>query len=204
MRLRRRHPEAYTIVDILMALTLLGLLVAIAWPRISMGFSVVRVRMAAGEVAGAMAEARIHAIRHQTKVALRFERLKDDTVTMTEYRDRDRDGVLSRDIERGVDTLEKASRRLSAFDGRVHFGFLYGEAPTEIGNPNRRIQRLMDPIRFGRSDMVSFNPAGTATPGSVYITDGYASLVAVRVDAMSGMISIWTYDKETELWRVGG
>lgn len=202
---RYRSVEAgFTMVDLLVAIALLGLLVGIAWPRINIWFGAVRTRMAAGEVAGALAQARLDAIRHQAKVAVRFETLEDGTVVMTEYKDGDRDGVLSRDIRGGVDTQEKASRRLSALDGKIHFGFLYGEAPTEIGDPSRRIQRLMDPIRFNRSDMASFNPNGTATPGTVYLTDGHTSLVAVRVSSMSGLISIWTYDRKTELWRVGG
>lgn len=199
-----RSESGLTILDLLIAVALLGLLAGIAWPRINILFGVVRTRMAAGEVAGALAQARSDAIRHQSKVAVRFDTLEDRTVVMTEYRDRDRDGVLSRDIRAGIDTVEKTSRRLSALDGKIHFGFLYGEAPTEIGNPRRRIQRLMDPIRFNRSDMASFSPNGTATPGTVYITDGLTSLVAVRVNAMSGMISIWTYDRENERWRVGG
>ena len=164
----------------------------------------VRVRLAAGEVAGAMAEARLSAIKHNTKVALRFETAEDGAVTMTLYRDTDGDGVLSRDIRRGTDRVVKEQRRLRGFDERIHFGFPYGEAPREISRPSRRITRLRDPIRFNRSDMASFSSLGTATPGTVYLTDGYKTLIAVRVNNRSGMISIWSYDKDEETWHVIG
>lgn len=196
--------RGFTILELLVCMALIGLLAGIAWPRINIWIGAVRVRMAVGEVAGAMEQARLSSIKLQAKVALKFETAQDGTVLMTQYKDMDRDGVLNRDIQRGVDRLHKSTRRLSNLDGRIHFGFPYGEAPTEIGNPYRRISRLMDPIRFNRSDLASFNPLGTATPGTVYITDGYASLAAVRVDAYSGRISIWTYNRKIERWRVGG
>ena len=196
--------RGYTVIELLVVIALIGMLAAIAWPRINIFMGVTRVRMAAGEVAGALAEARLSAIKHSSRVALRFDTASDGDVTMTIYRDGDGDGVLKRDIDRGVDKTLKEQRRLANFDDRIHFGFLYGEAPTEIGRPGRRIKRLSDPIRFNRSDMASFSSLGTATPGTIYLTDGFNSLVAVRVNHQSGLISVWTYNKETERWRGGG
>ena len=196
--------RAFTVVELLIVLAVLGLLAAIAWPRVNMWAGYVRVRLAAGEVAGSLAEARLTAIKHSTKVAVRFETADDGAVTMSLYRDMDGDGVLSRDIRRGVDRVEKEQRRLQGFDERIHFGFPYGEAPREISRPSRRITRLRDPIRFNRSDMASFSSLGTATPGTVYLTDGYKALIAVRVNNRSGMISLWSYDKETEVWHAIG
>lgn len=196
--------RAFTVVELLIVLAVLGLLAAIAWPRVNMWAGYVRVRLAAGEVAGSLAEARLTAIKHSTKVAVRFETADDGAVTMSLYRDMDGDGVLSRDIRRGVDRVEKEQRRLQGFDERIQFGFPYGEAPKEISRPSRRITRLRDPIRFNRSDMASFSSLGTATPGTVYLTDGYKALIAVRVNNRSGMISLWSYDKETEVWHAIG
>ncbi len=196
--------RGFTVVELLLVLAILGLMAAIAWPRIHMWAGYVRVRLAAGEVAGALAEARLSAIKHSAKVALRFETAEDGAVTMTLYRDTDGDGVLSRDIRRGTDRVAKEQRRLQGFDERIHFGFPYGEAPRDISRPSRRITRLRDPIRFNRSDMASFSSLGTATPGTVYLTDGLKALIAVRVNNRSGMISIWSYDKDEETWRIIG
>ena len=198
---RRR---GFTVVELLLVMVVIALMATIAWPRIQIWAGYVRVRSAAGEVAGALAEARLTAIRYSSKVALRFETGDDGRVLMTIYRDQDGDGVLTRDIRRGVDTTQKESRPLQGFDRRIRFGFPDGVAPAEIGGTGRRITRLIDPIRFNRSDMASFNSLGTATPGTVYLTDGWKSLVAVRVSHRSGMISIWSYDKETEIWKVVG
>ena len=63
------------------------------------------------------------------------------------------------------------------------------------------MKRLDDPIRFNRSDLASFNPRGTATPGTIYLTDGLRHLAAVRVNNRSGKISVLYYDPEEEVWR---
>lgn len=195
--------RGFTVIEALIVVACLGLLVMIAWPRLNLWMGAVRVRLAAGEVAGALETARMTSIRYQTKVAVKFQTASDGAVTMALYRDTDRDGVLRVDIESGVDVLTRRERRLSSFDRRIHFGFPYGEAPREIGDPRRRIQRLADPIRFNRSDMASFSHLGTATPGTVYLTDGLRSLMAVRVDSQSGMITVWSYDQDTEVWTTG-
>ena len=62
------------------------------------------------------------------------------------------------------------------------------------------MDRLDDPIRFGRSDLASFGPLGTASPGSVFLTDGY-HLFAVRVYNRTGKIQVLRYVREREEWK---
>ena len=38
-----------------------------------------------------------------------------------------------------------------------------------------------DPVRFGRSDLVSFGPLGTSSSGTVYVNDGAGGLAAITV-----------------------
>ena len=38
-----------------------------------------------------------------------------------------------------------------------------------------------DPVRFGRSDLVSFGPLGTSSSGTVYVNDGAEGLAAITV-----------------------
>ncbi len=61
--------------------------------------------------------------------------------------------------------------------------------------------RLDDPVRFNRSDLASFNPIGTATPGSIYLTDGRQRLAVVRVNNISGKVSVLVYDQEKDAWE---
>ena len=161
----------------------------------------VRVEMAANEIGGMLAVARSSAIRYNVKVAVKFHLEPQGRVLMALYRDGDGDGVLSRDIARGDDPALGPPRELAHMGAHVRFGFPEGTAPRDPGNPRRRLSRLDDPIRFNRSDMASFGPLGTSTPGSIYLTDGLQNLVAVRLFGRTGKIEVLRYDLETEVWE---
>ena len=49
--------------------------------------------------------------------------------------------------------------------------------------------------------MASFDPLGTATPGTVYLTDGREILVAVRVTDRTGRVRTMIYDYGREAWE---
>ncbi len=200
--MQTRKQSGFNLIEIMLALAIIGLVGVIAVPPLIELTNGLRVEMAAGQVAGAMNMARLCAIRYGTKVAVKF--FTDETsgvVSYALYRDGDGDGVLSRDIETGVDPELRAPRRLAYFGERVHFGFPPGPPPRDPGNPSRRLDRLDDPIRFNRSDLASFSSLGTATPGSVYITDGRRHLAAVRTYNLSGKIIVLSYDVRTESWQ---
>ena len=63
------------------------------------------------------------------------------------------------------------------------------------------MDRLDDPIRFNQSDLASFDPLGTATPGSLYLTDRRSLLAAVRVTSRTGRIRVLRYDSRARTWR---
>lgn len=69
------------------------------------------------------------------------------------------------------------------------------------GDPSRFLDRIDDPIRFNSSDLASFGPLGTATPGSVYLTDGGSHLAVVRVLGTTGRVRLLQYDFVSEIWR---
>ncbi|MES1211289.1 MAG: hypothetical protein ABUL63_03035, partial [Acidobacteriota bacterium] len=58
-----------------------------------------------------------------------------------------------------------------------------------------------DPIRFNSSDLASFGPLGTSTPGSLYLTDSQKRLMAVRVYGRTGKVKVIAYDFDAEVWR---
>lgn len=174
---------------------------AIGIPALLESVDGLRVEMAAQEMAGVLHQARLYSIRHNTKVAVKFRTGSDGVVTHALYRDADGDGVRNADIDRGVDPEVGPPRRLAHLGRRIRFGFPAGEPPRDPGDPRRRMTRLDDPIRFNRSDLASFNRRGTATPGSIYLTDGRRHLAVVRVNNRSGKITVLHYDPEAEVWR---
>jgi hypothetical protein len=182
-------------------LAIASLLLAMSVPSLLSMSRRVRVELAANEISSLMRLARSMAVRHNLNVALKFHFGPRGRILYSLYRDGDGDGVLSRDIASGTDPPLGPPRELAHMGAHVRFGFPEGVAPRDPGDPRRRLGRLDDPIRFNRSDMVSFGPLGTSTPGSVYLTDGLRQLVAVRVFGRTGKVEVLRYDIETQLWE---
>ena len=78
-------------------------------------------------------------------------------------------------------------------------GVRVGFNPGTPAPPPGRGMLEGDPIRFGRSDILSFSPLGTATPGTFYLA-GDGAQAAVRVTGGSARVRlmIWRGDP----WRV--
>ncbi len=191
----------FNLMEMTLSMAILTTLLAIGLPPISNWASGLRVELAAGEMTSVLHLARIYSIRHHAKVAVKFSTDSDGVVSHALFSDGDGDGVRNADIRNGVDPLLRSARRLSHLGKRIRFGFPKGRAPVDPGNPRQRLTRLHDPIRFNRSDLAVFNPSGTATPGTIYLTDGKRHLVAVRVNNRSGKITVLHYDTTAEVWR---
>jgi type II secretory pathway pseudopilin PulG len=200
--MKRAPSSGFTLIDLLVLATLTGLLALLTVPPLLSWTAHARVEMAASELVGVLRQARAYAIRHSARVAVRFDPVGiDGRPTFALYRDGDGDGVRNDDIGRGIDPLVQAPRSLAHFGGDVGFGFPSGMRITDPGDPRRPLDRLDDPIRFNRSDLASFDPFGTATPGSLYVSDGRAVLYAVRVANRAGRVRILRYEPETGRWH---
>lgn len=197
----RATERGASLLEMVLGVALAGLLVTLGVPVLLDLAGLLRVELAAAEVASTLRIARAFAIRHSAYVGLKFRVTEGDAVTWALYRDGDGDGVLTVDIDSGVDPEVAPRQRLAHFGRQIRFGFPPGRAPRDPADPRRRLDRLDDPIRFNRSDIASFSDFGGSTPGSVYVTDGKRHLVAVRVFGRTGKIGRLTYDTATERWR---
>jgi hypothetical protein len=101
------------------------------------------------------------------------------------YRDGNRNGVRSIDIESGEDALVSGPFPLTGGAPTVRVGINPG---TPVPPPDHGTLSG-DPIRFGSSDILSFSPLGTATPGTFYLAGPFAQ-AAVRVTGGSARVRI--------------
>ncbi len=193
--------SGFQLYELLLVLAILSVVAAMGIPRVLEWTRHLKMDLAAHELIGVMRLARSYAIRHHTKVGVKFRPLVPTGPTFTLYRDGDGDGVRTADIDAGVDPAVGPPRQLNHFGSFVRFGFPPGPPPRDPGNPSRRLDRLHDPIRFNRSDIASFNYLGGSTPGSLYLTDGRYLLVVVRVFGRTGKVKVLQYDQESETWE---
>lgn len=195
--------DGFTLLELLVATTILALLATLTVPPLRQQIAQHRVRLAAAEVASTLWTARGSAVRYGVAVAVRFEMLESDTdaaaAVFSLYADGDGDGVRTADLGIGTDPRIRRPARLLHVGSGVRFGIPDNLEPREFAGSGR-LDRLDDPVRFGRSDIASFSPAGTASPGTVFLTDGY-HLFAVRVYNRTGKIQILRYVRERELWK---
>ena len=198
--MRNHRRSGYTLVELLVVLAMLGLVATLGIPPFFRLTARLRVESAGRDVAATLRLARLYALRHSAKVAVRFETTANGQVFFTLHRDGDGDGVLNRDIDRGIDPAVGPPRLIQSLGAAVRFGFPQREPPRHPSS-GRPIDDLSDPIRFNRSDLASFAPLGTATPGSVYISDQRSNLVVVRVVSRTGRVKVLRYDYQSRRWR---
>ncbi len=197
----KRSERGFQLVELLVVLALFMLLAGITVPPLLRTSGRWRLRSAAGEVVGTMHLARALAVRQCTNVALKFRPQSDGHATYALYRDADGDGVLTRDIDRGVDPQIAPPRRLEQIGSQVRFGFPPGRLARDPASPGKWLRNGDDPIRFNNSNLASFGPLGTATPGTVFLTDGQSGLAAVRVTGRTGRVKVVVYDFQEEVWK---
>jgi hypothetical protein len=142
--------------------------------------------LGAGQVfKGEFRKARSMAARNNVYTAIRFE----DKLAVPRYSvyvDGNFNGVRKDDINKGIDRRVAGPFFLDAQAPGVRVGINPG---TPAIPPDTGILDVKDPIRFGPSDMLSFSPLGTATPGTFYLA-GQASQAAVRVTPGSARVRL--------------
>ncbi len=98
------------------------------------------------------------------------------------YSDGNGNGVLAVDIASGLDYRISGPLPLDGGAPGVRVGILSG-----LRGPDGEPLDPADPIRFGRSNMLSFSPFGTASPGTFYLA-GEGVQGAVRVTPGSARV----------------
>jgi prepilin-type N-terminal cleavage/methylation domain-containing protein len=170
------HQRGHTLLElmIVVAIMLATATVAVPWVR---AFSEDASLLGAGrEFKGDFRLGWSTAARSGVQTAIRFEE-EADGMYVSVYRDGNFNGVLSVDINSGIDPRIAGPRRLDAGAPGVRVGINDGVPKIP---PARGYLDPSDPIQFGQSNMLSFSPLGTATPGTFYLA-GPNAQAAVRV-----------------------
>lgn len=199
--MNKKSQDGYQILELIVALAILSFVAFLAAPPLMSMTARLRVRAAAHEITTALHSTRTWSIRHRQRAALKFFVRENRTTECAVFVDGNGNGVLNREIESGTDWQAEPRRRLTSFGRTAFLGFPSGSEPRDPGNPSRRLDRLEDPIRFNRSDLASFDPMGTVTPGSIYLTDGKSQLAVVRLYNRTGRMKVLFYDFEEEIWK---
>lgn len=192
-RLRGLSP-GYTILELLFTIAIAGTLAAIAVPQGLRTLDDFRTRSAARYLAQRLGDARLSAIKRSTALGLRFEPSLPD-YRITTVVDGNRNGVRTADIVAGVDrTLTEPEMLAANFTG-VTFGIVEG-VPDADGQPAGGT----DGVRVGVARLLTMNPNGTSTSGTMYVRGRDRSQYAVRVLGATGRVRVLKYDYVRRRW----
>jgi prepilin-type N-terminal cleavage/methylation domain-containing protein len=174
--------RGFSLLEMVVVLAVILVLAAFAAPALK-AYSVESHILGAGrQFKWEFMKARSIAVRSGVKTAIRFEVAADGSDQYSTYSDGNGNGVLASDIASGVDPRIAGPLPLSGGAPGVRVGILPG-----LKDPDGSPLDPADPIRFGRSNMLSFSPFGTASPGTFYLA-GEGVQGAVRVTPGSARV----------------
>lgn len=176
-------PAGYSLVELLVALAIMTVMAAVALPNIIGNRQEAALLGAAQGFKADFRRARSIATTKNTQTAIRFETDDRGQVTYSTFVDGNGNGVLSGDINRGIDLRISGPTRLNGGQAGVEVGIIPGTTAPDGGPLGTQ------PIRFGNAHMVSFSPLGTGTPGTFYLRTR-TSMAGVRVTGGSARIRI--------------
>jgi hypothetical protein len=190
----RSATAGFTAVELLLVTAVAVTVLAISIPATADALDEVRTGMAARYLEARIMDARMHAIRRSTRVALRFEPAGGD-YRFAEYLDGNGNGVRAADIAAGVDPELAPRRYLRDHFAGVSFG-LIANVPDVDGT---RSATAGDGVRIGASRILTLGPDGTASSGTLYV-HGRRGQYAVRVLGATGRTRLLRFDRGVRQW----
>jgi len=190
---RVAYPQGgYTLIEVLLVISLVGVLAGVAVPITTSAIDELRAAAAARYVAARLAATRLDAVRRSSTVALRFDPNGSD-YTFRPFLDGNGNGLRAADILSGADRpLGRAERLSDQFAGTA-FGLLPATPDLDgaLGNA--------DGVRIGATSLLSISPNGSCTSGTLYV-HGRRSQYAIRVLGATGRVRLFRYDRGAGRW----
>jgi len=191
------HSRGYSLLEVLVAVAVMAIATGAVVPLAQGNLDRSRTSAAARYLAGRFADARFEAVKRSTFVAIRFVST-GEAYTLRAYADGNGNGVLTRDIDAGIDQPVTTAIRLDDHFPGVTFGICPGVTDLDPGQP----LDASDPIHIGASTLLSFSPTGSSTSGTVFIRGQRATQFAVRVLGATGRVRVFEFGFGGGRWQM--
>lgn len=191
----RLSAAGVSLIEVLLALSLMLAAAGAALPAVLEVNRAMKLRAAAAFITGYLQQARLQAVTRSRPVGVRFraDGAGGDDWRVGMYADGNGTGIRSADISAGIDSVMDAETAFAARCPSVRIARLPG-VPDVNGSLDD------DAVRFGASDIATFDPDGSASSGSLYLTDGRSQL-AVTVTPATGRVRVRRWDRQRQVWE---
>lgn len=183
-----------SLIELLFVLSITATLAAVAIPVSTSTIDDFRARSAARYVAQQIARLRLEAVKRSSFVGLQFVADGSD-YRYSAYADGNANGVRTADITDGADPRLSGPEMLGWHFPGVRFGFAPG-VPDADDEP----VISLDGVRIGSARILSLNPNGSATAGTLYLTSAHGAQYAVRVLGATGRTRVLKFDRTSNRW----
>jgi prepilin-type N-terminal cleavage/methylation domain-containing protein len=184
----------FSLVELLFAVAIAGTLTVMSIPSAIGAIDEYRARSAARYLAQQVALARAEAIERSVFVGLRFEATGSD-YQFTFIADGNGNGIRTAEIPRGIDLPLSAADILAWHFPGVSFGILPG-----VPDADGTAVSSTDGVRVGTSRVLSMNPNGSSSSGTLYVHGHGRQQYAVRVLGATGRTRLLKFDQSTNRW----
>jgi len=184
-------------IDIIVATSVCFLMAAIAVPVIGGTLDRERTIIGAQYLSGQLQRARLESLKRARPVALRVEVIGERT-QLRLFEDRNGNGVLQRDIDRGIDLPLAPMEWLD--DQARDISLRINQDVTDVSDVVT-LEPGDDPLRIGNTSLLTFSPVGSATSGTLYVAAHRGPQMAIRVFGATGRVRVLMFDARARQWH---
>jgi len=188
--------RGFSLLELMFVAGIAATLGAVGVPQYLTAIDDYRAAGAARYMSARFQRARMEAVMRSADVALQFTSVAGG-YSYAVYMDGNHNGVLTREIQRGIDRRVGPVEQLPDQFPGVDFGVIPGLPAIDPGSTAPG----SDPIRLGAGSVATFSAAGTASSGTVYIRSRRDAQYAVRIFGATGKTRMLKFDLGTRQWR---
>lgn len=190
--LLRASAAGLSLIEVLLALSVAMAAAGAAVPATLELNRAMKMRAASAFLRGYLQHARLEALKRSRAVGVRFREAGDDW-RVGSYADGNGNGIRSTDIAGGVDRVVDEEAAFGVRCPSIRIARLPG-VPDVNGEPGG------EAVRLGSAGIATFDADGSASAGSIYLTDGRTQ-VAVTITPATGRIRLRRWDRRLEAWE---
>jgi hypothetical protein len=193
------NASGVSLAETLAVTTLIGLAISVSIPATQELRSRSRMRSATRELALSLQALRWRSVSTNQGHGLWFEQGPEGW-TWVVVRDENGNGIRAAELSSGIDSKVSEPRPVGRIGSGVRLGIPPGDPIPRIPPARGTLEGSGDPIRFGNSDLIAFSPLGSASSGTLYLTDSTGALSAIVVFGATARVRIYRFSRTRAVW----